>query len=65
MQFEAISKIWKAEIARWIERGLVGGWFDSRGLIVQQLDVNPEGDVEGEDSAKVDVSILFGPDLRD
>ena len=40
MMFESICKVWKAEVGRWIERGLIGGWCDSRGLALQRLGNN-------------------------
>lgn len=32
MDYERISKKWKIEIVKWLERGKIGGWVDSRGL---------------------------------
>lgn len=32
MDYERISKRWKIEIVKWLERGRIGGWVDSRGL---------------------------------
>lgn len=32
MDYERISKKWKIEIVKWLERGRIGGWVDSRGL---------------------------------
>ncbi|KAK9894526.1 hypothetical protein P389DRAFT_197815 [Cystobasidium minutum MCA 4210] len=32
MDYERISKKWKVEVRKWLERGKVGGWVDSRGL---------------------------------
>lgn len=37
MDFERICKVWKAEIQRWLERGKIGGWLDSRGFLLQDL----------------------------
>lgn len=32
MDYERISKKWKIEVRKWLERGKIGGWVDSRGL---------------------------------
>lgn len=33
MDFERVVKKWKIEVVRWVERGTVQGWCDSRGLV--------------------------------
>lgn len=33
MDYERISKKWKVEVRKWLERGKIGGWVDSRGLL--------------------------------
>ena len=33
MQFERVFAVWRTELTRWVKRGQLMGWFDSRGLI--------------------------------
>ena len=33
MDFERIVKKWKIEVTRWVERGRIAGWVDSRGFV--------------------------------
>lgn len=33
MQFEQVSAAWRMELVRWLCRGRLAGWFDSRGLL--------------------------------
>ena len=42
MDFERVVRSWRIEVARWVERGQVQGWVDSRGL-VGVADTDPVG----------------------
>ena len=39
MDFERVCRVWKTEMRKWLQRGKIGGWFDSRGLQLQTLQV--------------------------
>lgn len=36
MLFERVFGKWKREVVRWLERGVLGGWVDSRGFVLFQ-----------------------------
>jgi hypothetical protein len=61
MDYERISKKWKIEVKKWLERGKVGGWVDSRGLTFLDwgepcpIKMVPDAD------EKEDLLVLVGP----
>lgn len=42
MQFEKVFKAWRKELERWLRRGRLAGWWDTRGFV--ELDRGPDGD---------------------
>ncbi|KAL7007147.1 hypothetical protein EMMF5_003373 [Cystobasidiomycetes sp. EMM_F5] len=57
MNFETVCKRWKVEVARWLERGRIGGCHDSRGLIFEATPASaPHEERSTEGEADVDES---------
>lgn len=55
MDFERIIRKWKIEITRWIERGRIAGWVDSRGYVQEEW--RPQSATEASTSSAEDVGL--------
>jgi len=52
MAFERIFARWKLETTRWLQRGIVGGWWDGRGFLEVDVALGNVGLAEESDGRK-------------